>query len=472
MHHEPPILLRAGLVAALLLVSAMRPAAAVPVAGVDAGFPVELSFVGANKAAAHAVALQPDGKILIAGYAGSNDNWDLAIARLLPNGAPDPQFSADGKLVLPLLPDVRSVGGWIRAMPDGRIVVLAGLLSDNGTASGVAVVRLMPDGTPDTSFSLDGRVLLPSTTVGCSLLLACSAALLDDGSVVLALLVAAGSEIESGAFVLKLRPDGAVDTSFGDGGFVIVPRLRSANQFQLQSHSLAIHLRDDGRLLLAVTTRAADTFGVTTFQLRADGSVDSSFANGAAGVIDTGFDLMPVVNALHAGVDGRVSVGVALLSTIGGSALFGAARFLPSGLPDPTFGSGGIAALVAAPECVASEVGCLSWAMHVDRSGRPHLIGSAERPRIDNQNDSDVAIGRLTAAGQLDTTYAPEAVRYYGLDIIGGGSLTILNEEAGHAVVQDGAGRLVIVGQRDGSDTEAMQVWRIHTEDMFRDAFE
>lgn len=441
---------------------------------VESGFPAPVAFDGADEVAAHAISVQRDGKILLAGYAETNGEWQLAIARLLPNGTPDPQFSSDGKLVMPLLPGALSVGGWVRALPDGRIVVVSTLVTDTDGIAGVGVVRLMPNGLPDTSFSLDGRVVLTSTTVGCSLFLACHAALADDGSLVIAGLITAPAGGDSGVFLIKLRPDGSIDTAFGDEGTVIVQQMPLAQTHKIQPLSLAMTQREDGRLLIGVTTRNGSAYGISTLQFRPDGTLDPSFVPGVAGIIDTGVELAPFVNGVHASRGGHITIGMALASPAGGPALFGAARMLPNGHPDTTFGTGGIAAMVPSLECADTGASCLSTVLHVDRSGRPHLIGYAERPRINNQSDVDVAVGRFTATGQLDTSYAPEAVRYYGSDILGGGSLTILNFDQGWATTQDGAGRLLIAGQRSalGEDPDVMQVWRIYTEEMFHDEFE
>jgi uncharacterized delta-60 repeat protein len=108
-----------------------------------------------------AVALQPDGKIVVAGRAANGGGfprpWDFLVARFNPNGTLDTSFN--------------NGSGWIRVAPvagginlaqgvaidgSGRIVVGGILQSGDGTTNGVAVVRLNPDGTLDTSFGTNG----------------------------------------------------------------------------------------------------------------------------------------------------------------------------------------------------------------------------------------------------------------------------------------------------------------------------
>jgi uncharacterized delta-60 repeat protein len=103
---------------------------------------------------AWAVAVQSDGKILAAGVSAVGNNRDFAVARLTASGALDPTFSGDGKQQV----DFGTFDG-VRALavqPDGRIV-LAGY-ADAGNAYDFGVARLNANGTPDTSFSGDGKI--------------------------------------------------------------------------------------------------------------------------------------------------------------------------------------------------------------------------------------------------------------------------------------------------------------------------
>lgn len=456
-------------VAAAVLLSAATPLWAVSEWAVDGGFPVDVTFDPDDTTVANAIALQPDGKILLAGYADIDDRRDLALARLLTDGSPDPQFSADGKAQFNFGSGVMALGGWVGAMADGRVVAVTSLIDEEGDALGygIAVVRLLSNGTPDTTFSLDGRLSLISDGLLCSgIVEACSVVLLEDGGLLIAAIMRVDGVASPG--VLKLRPDGSFDPAFGVNGVAAVRTLPSDAGTSTQPFSAVMRRHDDGRLLLAVNAGNATRTGIALLQLRADGTPDAGFGGGAAGMIDVGVDILPAIHSMHLGNDGRVTLGLMLFSFVGSGDLYGAARFRSDGTPDPGFGSAGIAAIVPGLDCDFGD--CPMRAMHVDRAGRPYLIGEVRKPDVDNHSNSDVGVARFTAQGQLDTDFAPDAVRTYGFDLFGG-SFNVLNREAGHAVVQDGTGRLVIAGQRRG-ETNAMQVWRIHTDEMFRDTFE
>jgi uncharacterized delta-60 repeat protein len=108
-----------------------------------------------NSAAASALAVQPDGNIVTAGFANSNSSTGLrfagmGVARLLTNGKPDLSFSSDGTLIL----GEDQVSG-MTLEPNGRILI-------GGFATGVggqdfALTRLEPNGKLDLGFGIGGR---------------------------------------------------------------------------------------------------------------------------------------------------------------------------------------------------------------------------------------------------------------------------------------------------------------------------
>jgi uncharacterized delta-60 repeat protein len=100
------------------------------------------------------VAVAPNGAIVVAGSTGDEDGTDvdIAIARYLSDGALDPSFSGDGRLTIDFGYNESAVG--LAIQPDGRILI-ASPVSPSG-ANELTIVRLMSDGTTDASFSEDG----------------------------------------------------------------------------------------------------------------------------------------------------------------------------------------------------------------------------------------------------------------------------------------------------------------------------
>jgi len=108
--------------------------------------------VGSYDDIAYAVALQADGKIMVAGHAYNGSTYDFALARYNPDGSLDTTFSGDGLLTTAV--GSSSAANAVAVQADGEIVA-AGNAYDGSTAD-FALARYNPDGSLDTTFSSDG----------------------------------------------------------------------------------------------------------------------------------------------------------------------------------------------------------------------------------------------------------------------------------------------------------------------------
>ncbi|MCC6188637.1 MAG: hypothetical protein IT318_06355, partial [Anaerolineales bacterium] len=181
--------------------------------------------VGAGADYANKFLIQRDGKIVAAGQAETGDHYVFAVARFNPNGSLDNDadgdggFSGDGKLTVRFEGAAEAYDA--AQQPDGKLVVAGWALIGGDTD--FALVRLETDGTlDDTSdgdegFSGDGKL----TTGFGGDERAYAVAVQPDGRI-----VAAGSRPGSGpdaSFVARYLPDGGLDGTFGSGGKLTVP---------------------------------------------------------------------------------------------------------------------------------------------------------------------------------------------------------------------------------------------------------
>jgi uncharacterized delta-60 repeat protein len=113
---------------------------------------------------AHAVAVQPDGRVIAAGDTDADGNsrtWTLA--RLTATGAPDPSFGGTGTVTETL--DESSTASVLAPLPDGRLYAVGtsvdfwGDDEGGGTTRRAVTIRYLPNGARDTSFAGDGSVL-------------------------------------------------------------------------------------------------------------------------------------------------------------------------------------------------------------------------------------------------------------------------------------------------------------------------
>ncbi|MFL5941869.1 MAG: PASTA domain-containing protein [Gaiellaceae bacterium] len=164
-----------------------------------------------------AVAVQPDGKIVVAGSS------PFALARYLPDGSLDPSFGAGGHV------ETDAGAGSVRALalqPDGKIVVAGS--SPYGSPNRFTLARYDSSGSLDTTFGTDGitTTVVPTSLDASWTPWGAGVAALDvlpDGKVLAAGSARwhAGQYEEEGEFVLaRYTPAGSLDPTFGDGGIV------------------------------------------------------------------------------------------------------------------------------------------------------------------------------------------------------------------------------------------------------------
>jgi uncharacterized delta-60 repeat protein len=156
---------------------------------------------------AFGVALQPDGKVVLAGETYNGSNYDFGLARVNADGTLDASFNGTGTLALPM-GSADDVARSVAVQSDGKIVVAG--YTFNGTDYDFALVRLTANGALDTSFNGTGKL---SVSFGASNEQGYSVAVEPDGSIVVAGRSGVGNNTQFALF--RVHPDGSLDGSFG-----------------------------------------------------------------------------------------------------------------------------------------------------------------------------------------------------------------------------------------------------------------
>jgi uncharacterized delta-60 repeat protein len=159
------------------------PSASAAVGDLDTSFDTDgivTTAIGAGGDEAKSVALQSDGKIVVAGYSVNGGTYDFAVVRYNTNGSLDTSFDTDGKVTTAIGASNDYVNS-IALQSDGKIVVAG--YSVNGGNYDFTVVRYNTNGSLDTSFSGDGIV---TTAIGAAHDYVSSIALQSDGKIVVA----------------------------------------------------------------------------------------------------------------------------------------------------------------------------------------------------------------------------------------------------------------------------------------------
>jgi uncharacterized delta-60 repeat protein len=275
-----------------------------------------------------AVALQSDGKIVVAG--GNNrtvmGNSAFVLARYTPSGSLDPNFGADGitKTVIPTAyPPSDAAADALAVLPDGKI--LAGGTSSHGDGYGygstAALVRYTSNGALDSTFG-DGGIVQPSVNGGSGL---SGIVVQPDGDIV-AVGTADGSHpyyVEQ-MMLVRYKPDGSLDARFGSGGAVATsPKSRySGGPSVLQGGKIVVAGAAHNAFLVLARFDARGHLDPTFAK---DGFAENRDVGGAPSAVVEQSDRKIVVAASgYAGEEGAV------------------VRLLPDGRLDPSFGEGGI----------------------------------------------------------------------------------------------------------------------------------
>ena len=169
-------------------------------------------------ASANAVGIQPDGGIVVAGYVLNinNSNEDFAAARFLPNGALDTSFDNDG-LITTAIGTGNDVGNAMAIQTDGRIIVAGSAVF--GSTTDFALIRYNPDGSLDTTFSFDGK---QTTPIGTGNDVANALTIQPNGKIIAAGYAAITSGNNDFA-VVRYNADGSLDTTFDGDGKLTTP---------------------------------------------------------------------------------------------------------------------------------------------------------------------------------------------------------------------------------------------------------
>ena len=362
---------------------------------------VRTDFGGEDAAAT--VAIQPDGKIVVAGssapsYSGSREYDEFALARYDSAGDLDSSFGADGKILW--IGWDRDGGGHASALAlrkDGRIVAGGGTDYGGGMQPGpygeFTLVRLMSSGRFDRTFGDSGE----ETTGWAHGDDWANAILLEPSGAVVA--VGTNWPIAEDAWgdpeatapprfaLIRARTNGDLDRKFGNGGGTLT-------RFGKKSwdNAFGVALGHGGRIVAAGSStlrghRAA--FALAGY--RADGHLDPRFGNDGKVLTHFGPKTTDRGLAIVVQKNGRLVVGGVTCPTGGGTCAFALARYLPDGRLDPSFGKTG--KVVTHRE---AGKGITLRALALQEDGK--IVAAGGRSGV-------IVLARYMSSGDLDTSF-------------------------------------------------------------------
>ncbi len=334
---------------------------------------------------ASANAVQADGKIVVAGGFNNGVNYDFAVFRYNPDGSLDTSFDADGK-VITSVGNSQDFADAVAIQADGKIIA-AGHSSIDGVSSGFALVRYNTDGSLDPSFGTGGIV---TSAFGYGFIY--DIAIQGDGKI-----VAAGSSYNDTTYqdftLARYNSNGTLDTSFdGDGKL-------TTDFDNFYEYATGVAIQADGKIVAAGSRDDGD-FGFSSYALaryNADGSLDTSFDTD--GKVITTFDGSSAANAVAMQTDGKiVAAGYSASCYIFNCAApdFAVVRYNTNGSLDTSFDSDGK---------VITNFGGADVALAVAIQTNGKIVASGHAT---NNSIFDFALARYNSDGSPDTSFGAD----------------------------------------------------------------
>ncbi|KOY02620.1 hypothetical protein [Pseudomonas nunensis] len=240
----------------------------------------QVYFAGSSSSMANGVAIDPQGRLLVAAKVGTHAGSRFGLARLLEDGSADLGFGNQGSLIGQFALGFEAMGSKVHVLPCGSIL-LAGLHYEDAHRTLPALALFDPHGQPVRSFGDNGRQVvrlpgnlsqglrddwLPPGVPGAE---ACDIAVQPDGRI----LLVANHHFELADHVgllIRLNVDGSLDSDFNGRGFVVVRHL------MMNTWLASLMLQQDGRILAGGSINFPAEGLLARYH--ADGRLDDSFA--------------------------------------------------------------------------------------------------------------------------------------------------------------------------------------------------
>jgi uncharacterized delta-60 repeat protein len=366
---------------------------------------------------ANGVAIQPDGKIVVAGSTGGSfpvAQNDFAVARYTTSGTLDNTFSGDGKQTTDFGLGVDDYGQTVLIQPDGKIVV-AGTAFESGeiAANGnFAVARYTTTGSHDNSFSGDGKASIDLYGDHDA---AFSAALQPNGKIVLGGLTIVGADRNFG--LARLNTNGTLDMTFsGDG--------KQQSSFGTDDLAYSVLIQKDAKIFLAGEAFNDSDYDLGLARYNSDGSPDKTFDLDGLDLTFFPSDVPLIFASAAVQADGKLLAAGYVQHKVAGSPGnmdFAVARYLPNGSLDNTFNGSGKLTVNFGYSDAASAISVLS-------DGKILIAGTSNGRSIIARYKSDGTPDHtFNASGRIITYMGPSgfitsmALQDDGKIVVGGG---------------------------------------------------
>lgn len=301
--------------------------------------------------------LDADNQIMVCGYAFINSMTHLVVTQYTSAGVLDTEFAQGG--IFSYLAGNGCAAQACKKQSDGKIIIAGAAVVDG--VSNILVMRLMTNGTLDTTFGNNGVILMPIAL----------------GGGAQALAINTSDQIYLGGFarrwdawqplVIKLSHDGILDTQFGESGIAWISVGTDAGVRDMvldpQENSIATGFVDGSMLI---------------FKINSMGALDATFGN--QGIVIKNWGTTSEGVGISAGSDSSIFI----VANSDANAIV--TKYSSMGIMDSSFADNGSVLL---PNCQAAD-------LVVQNDGK--IVAAAS-------NESDLIVARYLANGNMDVSW-------------------------------------------------------------------
>lgn len=278
---------------------------------------------GSSNEYGYSVAIQADNKIVLAGFIYNGSDPDFALARYNNDGTLDNTFNSIGKVTTDL-GGTKDYGYSVAIQTDGKIVVAGYNNNGNVLNNDFALARYNTNGTLDVTFDTDGKV---DTDFASSIDYGRSVVIQNDGKIVVAG-YSGIPPINNYDFALaRYSSGGGLDNTFGSGGKV-------TTDISSGDKCYSVCLQTDGKIIVA----GSDARDFVMIRYNSNGSLDNTFGSG--GIVSTNIEGVDYCESVALQSDGKIILA-GYSTNIYNNVDFTLARYNIDGTLDNTFGSNG-----------------------------------------------------------------------------------------------------------------------------------
>lgn len=376
----------------------------------------------------NSLALQPDGKIIAAGWVRQFGGDDFALVRYAADGSLDPSFG--GGIIMADIGEGLAYGRDAVVQPDEKILALA------EAYGGYSLVRYNANSTLDTQFGTSGKVVTPFNSSAAA---PRKILLQPDGKIVVA--GTTGATNDQRTTIVRYNANGTLDTTFDGDGKLIVESIPGS----FANTGVSAALGNDGKIVViayGVTAPVVPQI-FTVMRFNQNGSPDASFDNDGM--------LIPAQNVRGNSVqvqpDGAILVagGYDPLDDGPARTVFCMARYKTDGSTDTSFGGTGV---VITPVLTGGSTTFTSMALSLD--GRITAVG-----RSTTGSDFDLALVRYNSNGSLDNTFDNDGMVTTPL---------VVSRDSANKVAIQSDGKIVATADSRVSGTNNMALVRYNTD--------